>query len=189
MPGKPGGPDAKLLLIGIDGGTWDLLEPLMARGAMPELARLLERGARGVLRSVSPPLTPAAWATVLTGKNPGGHGIFDFRRTPSRFAAEQTTEYVSSRLLPRPYLYDRIGAAGKRVISINVPMTYPPHAINGCMITGMFTPRGNACTYPPELQGRLGDYEVDLRPGEGPQIDAWLLGKEEIGFTCHDTIY
>jgi len=171
----------KVLILGIDGGTWDLLDRLMSDGTMPRLAGLLEDGAKGVLRSVCPPLTPAAWATVLTGKGPGGHGVLDFRRTPSRFTPPEgrKREFVSSKLLPRPYLYDLVGNAGRRVVSINVPMTYPPHEINGLMITGMFTPRGSPFTYPPELQEKLGDYEVDLRPGEGPQVDAWLLGREE----------
>jgi len=172
----------RLLLIGIDGATWDWLDPLMADGTMPTCRDLVARGSHAVLRSVTPPLTPSAWATVLTGKNPGGHGIFDFSRTPSRFAPpdQQKAEYVSSKLLPRPYLYDLVGAAGKHVISINMPMTYPPHQINGCMITGMFTPRGSSSTFPADLQERLADYEVDLKPGEGPQVDAWLLGEEEI---------
>jgi len=171
----------RVLVIGIDGGTWDVLDPLMSDGTMPNLADLTAQGAKGVLHSVYPPLTPPAWATVLTGKDPGGHGIFDFRRTLSRFAppSSRTREFVSSRALPRPYVYDLIGEAGKRIISINVPLTYPPHKINGLMVTGMFTPRGSAFTYPASLQEKLQGYEIDLPPGEGPQMADWLLKEEK----------
>jgi len=172
---------SRVLVIGIDGGTWDLLDPLMSDGTMPKLKDLLRGAARGVLRSVDPPLTPAAWSTVLTGKDPGGHGIFDFLRTFSGFSTLKGRDryVVSSRLLPRPYLYDHLGNAGKRVISINVPLTYPPHEINGLMVTGMFTPRGSDFTHPASLREKLKDYEIDLGPGEGPQMATWLLSLEE----------
>ena len=66
------------LRSGLDGATWDVLEPLIQDGWLPNLARLREQGAWGSLRSVFPPLSPVAWTGVMTGKNSGKHGIFEF---------------------------------------------------------------------------------------------------------------
>src|SRR5215510_8268142 len=66
----------RVLLIGLDGASFRLLQPLITAGELPELARLMDRGCHGELRSIFPSLTPPAWSTVVTGKNPGKHGIF-----------------------------------------------------------------------------------------------------------------
>ena len=68
----------KVFVLGLDGATWDVLEPLIQDGLLPNLARLREQGAWGSLRSVFPPLSPVAWTGVMTGKNSGKHGIFEF---------------------------------------------------------------------------------------------------------------
>ena len=69
-----------MLIIGLDGATFDVLKPLMAEGRMPRLKEAIAAGASGLLRSTVPPITPAAWTTFLTGKNPARHGIIDFER-------------------------------------------------------------------------------------------------------------
>ncbi len=68
----------KLLVIGLDGGTFTLLRPWMAEGNLPNLAGLAATGVSGVLESTCPPLTAPAWSSFMTGMNPGKHGIFDF---------------------------------------------------------------------------------------------------------------
>ncbi|MHC4698200.1 MAG: alkaline phosphatase family protein, partial [Planctomycetota bacterium] len=78
---RQGGSAARrVLIIGLDGATFDVLDPMMAEGRMPRLKQVIESGASGVLRSTIPPITPAAWTTFLTGKQPGTHGIIDFER-------------------------------------------------------------------------------------------------------------
>ena len=85
----------KTLLIGLDGATFTVLDPLMERGVMPFLQRLAARGVRAPLRTVMPPLTPPAWTSLMTGKRPGQHGVFDFfqKETPDseyfHFASSQ----------------------------------------------------------------------------------------------------
>ncbi len=69
---------SKVFVLGLDGATWDMLRPLLDQGLMPRLARLIERGASGRLQSVFPPLSPVAWTGVMTGKNSGKHGVFEF---------------------------------------------------------------------------------------------------------------
>ena len=64
-------------MVGWDGADWDILDPLLAAGELPHLARLIERGRRGVSRSCTPSHSWAAWPTFLTGRDPAGHGVFD----------------------------------------------------------------------------------------------------------------
>jgi predicted AlkP superfamily phosphohydrolase/phosphomutase/tetratricopeptide (TPR) repeat protein len=68
----------KVALIGLDGADWELIDPLMARGELPNLARLKSRGAWGNIKSMNPMLSPLLWTSVATGKPPEEHGILDF---------------------------------------------------------------------------------------------------------------
>src|SRR3954453_2482818 len=71
---------AQTILVGLDGATFDVLDRLVAEGTMPFLGSLLAGGCSARLRTVVPPLTPAAWTSLATGGPPGRHGIFDFVR-------------------------------------------------------------------------------------------------------------
>src|SRR2546430_10454414 len=74
---------AKVLIIGLDGATWRVLEPWARDGRLPNLAVLMARGSWGPLRSTVPALTLPAWSSLATGRNPGGHGVFAFPRLRS----------------------------------------------------------------------------------------------------------
>jgi predicted AlkP superfamily phosphohydrolase/phosphomutase len=127
---------ARLVIIGIDGGTFDLAAPWAREGVLPNIARLMERGAWGDMITTYPPITAAAWSSMLTGCNPGKHGVYDFLvRDPS------TEDVVDSRSIRQPTLWQMLSAAGRRVASINVPVTYPPTPVNGAMISGPLSPR------------------------------------------------
>src|SRR5947208_3650722 len=79
---------ANVLIIGLDGATWRVLEPWARAGRLPHLAGLMARGSWGTLRSTVPALTLPAWSSLTTGRNPGAHGVFAFRRlTSGRTAA------------------------------------------------------------------------------------------------------
>ena len=69
----------RLLILGLDGATWTVLDPMRRRGLMPNLDALLARSAHGTLRSIVPPVTTAAWTTMMTGCGPARHGVFDHR--------------------------------------------------------------------------------------------------------------
>ena len=73
----------KTLLIGLDGATFSILDPLVRDGVMPFLGRFMAQGVRGNLRSVIPPLTPPAWTSLMTGRSPGYPG--DLRFFPNGF--------------------------------------------------------------------------------------------------------
>ena len=140
----------KLLIIGLDGATFDVLDPLMAAGRMPALAEFVKNGAAGVLQSTKPPITPAAWTTFMTGKGPGRHGIVDFEKydvTSHKLTFNSTFE------IREKTLWEILSEKGLRVGSINVPMTYPPRPVNGFMISGFETPTIEAeFTWPRELK-------------------------------------
>lgn len=142
-----------VLLIGIDGGAFDVLDPLVAAGELPVLARLLARGTRAVLRSVVPSITPAAWSSFMTGKHPGKHGVYDFRvYDPAAYA----DAFVTSHALREPTLWQLLTAAGKRVAVVGLPMMYPPRADSGTIVAGFDSPSvASAFTKPPELRDRI----------------------------------
>ena len=68
----------KMLVLGLDGATWDVIFPLLQAGKMPNLKYLVDGGMWGYLNSTNPPMTLPSWSSMLTGCNPGKHGIFDF---------------------------------------------------------------------------------------------------------------
>ena len=142
----------KVLIIGIDGGTWTVLQPALERGYMPFLKTLADSGASGVLKSTIPAITPAAWGSFQTGMNPGDNGVFDFYRWDKN---RKTHHVVSSRDLALT-IWDMAGRQGKKVGLLNVPMTYPPKPVNGYMITGIMTPSlDSPFTYPAGLGQEL----------------------------------
>ena len=73
------------LFIGLDGCTFTVLDQMVSdlpgEGVtMPFMKSLMARGVRAKLRSTPNPLTPPAWTSIMTGKGPGEHGVFDFIR-------------------------------------------------------------------------------------------------------------
>jgi predicted AlkP superfamily phosphohydrolase/phosphomutase len=143
---------SKVLLIGLDGATFDVIGPLMEQGLMPNLRALVEEGTSGNLESTRPPITPAAWTTFMTGKGPGKHGIIDF----VRYDPEQNRLYLNNnQRISQKTIWSILSDKKYRVGSINVPMTFPPEEVNGFMISGFDTPTGEDFTWPQELQGEI----------------------------------
>ena len=123
----------KVLFIGLDGSTFDVLDPLMQKGLMPRLEAFIGEGVRGWLETTIPPITPTAWVSWMTGKNPGKHGVFEFllRRKGSTAMPDQP---VSARARDGLPFWDVLGQMGKRAIVTNMPCTYPPTMVNGVMV-------------------------------------------------------
>ncbi|HYR96869.1 MAG TPA: alkaline phosphatase family protein, partial [Candidatus Binatus sp.] len=132
---------ASLLVIGLDGATLDLIGPWAAEGRLPVLAGLLARGAWGRLRSTVPAATFPAWTSLVTGVNPGRHGVLDFtERVPGTYRVR----FVNGSHRRVPALWNRLSAAGRRVAVLTVPATYPPEAVNGVMVSGFDSPLATA---------------------------------------------
>lgn len=143
----------RVLVLGLDGGCWGILDSLIQDGFMPHLASLIASGSRGTLESTIPPVTAPAWATFQTGVLPGQHGIFGFRAFDPM---QKHSEFICSRDIPVKTLWEIVSSYGKKVIAVNVPLTYPAYEINGCMVTCMLTPDTKGCfTYPGELSDEI----------------------------------
>ena len=153
----------KLVVVGLDAATFDVIDPLVAAGDLPNLARLLEGGARGTLRSTTHPLTPLAWTTMATGVNAGKHGIWDFSE---RDASGYGLRLVNGSHSRAPGLWTRLSQAGRRVGIVNVPFTWPAPEVNGFALAGMdAAAREDGMTTPRELvhelQSRFGRLLLD----------------------------
>lgn len=169
----------RVFVIGLDGATFDLISPWAQAGHLPNLRRLTEIGAWGKLRTTIPPMTGPAWTSFMTGQNPGQHGIFDWiSRRPDSYDMAP----LSARQRRGRSLWSVASEAGRRVFAFNVPMTYPPEAINGTMIAGLpaVVPRPDiaspASAYD-EITGLVGDYILYPDPGQAYSdsgIDAFL---------------
>ena len=153
----------KLTIVGLDAATFDVIDPLLAGGDLPNLARLIERGARGPLRSTTHPLTPLAWTTMVTGVNAGRHGIWDFSERDETGYALRLVNGSSARA---PALWTRLSAAGHSVGVVNVPFTWPAPDVDGFVVAGMDAwARDDGMTTPraliAELHERFGVLRVD----------------------------
>lgn len=167
---------ARVLLIGLDGATLDLIEPWAAAGCLPHLRRLIQRGTCTRLQSTVPPASFPAWTSVVTGVNPGQHGIFDFsRRVPGTYRLE----FVNATYRRRPSVWRLLSQAGRRVAAIGFPCSYPPEPVNGLLIGGFDSPIttgiDRSFAFPPDLYDEIvrtvGPYELtgfqELHVGPG----------------------
>lgn len=154
----------KILVIGLDGATFYILDKMIDNGLMPNLAKIINNGVRGELTSIITTNSAAAWTSIMTGTNPGKHGIFEFRSRSYNDLYHKTV--VSSRSIKRPTLLQILSHNGKTVGSVNIPVTYPPTPINGFIVSGMLTPSiTHPATYPKNLYSELidtiGEYIID----------------------------
>ena len=152
-----------LTVIGLDSATFDVVDPMLAAGELPNLARLCDSGARGVLRSTTHPLTPHAWATIVTGVNAGRHGIWDFTE---RDETGYQLRLVNGSFRKAPAVWDRLRRSGRRTGIVNVPFTWPAPEVDGFAFAGFdAAAREQGLTYPEELRDelrqRFGSLELD----------------------------
>jgi predicted AlkP superfamily phosphohydrolase/phosphomutase len=122
----------RVLALGLDGADHELVTQLLSEGRLPTVARLAQEGSFGPLRSTIPAFTPTAWSSLLTGLNPGRHGIFNFSTNPNRVPAR--LESAASRV--GAPIWRALGAAGLRSAFLFIPFTYPAEEIDGVVVTG-----------------------------------------------------
>jgi predicted AlkP superfamily phosphohydrolase/phosphomutase len=169
----------RVLVIGLDGATFDLIEPWVADGDLPALGQLMREGSFGRLRSVVPPMTAPAWTSFGTGTNPGKHGLYDWI---ARKAGTYRFLPVTAIDCHVPTIYRLLSDVGRRVLALNVPMTYPPLPVNGLVVSGLPAPSTKVTiSYPPtlyqEIVDAIGDYVLYPDPGQAYSdagVDAFL---------------
>jgi predicted AlkP superfamily phosphohydrolase/phosphomutase len=175
----------RVFIIGWDGATFDLIRPWVAEGKLPNVAKLMETGTHGPLRSTLPPWTFPAWNTFMTGKNPGKHGIFDFFRIrPGTY----DLDFVNGGHRRAATFWQILSAAGRSVVSISVPCTFPPEPVNGVMISGFDVPGGGGPgssvdargMYPPEFCEEL-NKNVGPHPVGAAGVQEINSGRPDLG--------
>jgi predicted AlkP superfamily phosphohydrolase/phosphomutase len=166
--------DAPLVVIGWDGATWDLLEAWVRQGRLPNLARLMAAGAHGTLRSTPLPLSPAAWSTIITGQNPGKHGVFDwFERRLGSYAVD----YVHTGRVGAVPLWQYFNQGGRRIGIFCPPMLYPAVPLDGFMVSGMAAPNPGSpgFAFAREL---LAELETAIGPFQAAETGFYQYGRE-----------
>ena len=143
----------RVLILGLDGATWSVLDPMRRRGVMPNLDALLRDAAHGVLTSVDPPVTTAAWTSMATGCTPARHGVFDHRYYD---AASDRMKVNHSGRVRVPNVWRILSDAGRTSACLNVPGLFPPPQIDGVVVSGMDAPHLDAALRgSPEFAARL----------------------------------
>jgi predicted AlkP superfamily phosphohydrolase/phosphomutase len=158
-----------IIHIGIDGGSFKVLDALARRGVMPEYSALVEQGGRARLRSTTPWFTVPAWISWMTGIRAERHGLIYWTATAARDYWERggaAGRFVASTDIRYPTVFRILSNAGHRVASLNMPVTFPPPDVDGVMVPGFLAPTDSGrVAHPPGFLDRYPDYRVDLEEG------------------------
>jgi hypothetical protein len=120
---EPLGRPNRVLVFGIDGGTWDVMLPMLEKGELPNIKKLYDTGIHGVLESRPPAISPVVWTTIFTGKPYTVHGVMNWKTSQSQHRKVKA-------------LWDITSELGRKTDVFNVPSTWPPTPVSGVMISG-----------------------------------------------------
>ncbi len=153
----------KVFLLGLDGMTLRIVEPYVKADLLPNFKKIMEQGCYGILRSTIPAITGPGWVSLATGKNPGKHGVYEFRKRQG-YKTELITKCTSPHAEP---IWKILSRNGEKVTIASVPFTYPPDEVNGIMISGLMTPGVNTdFVFPHQLKHDIfeliPDYTIDI---------------------------
>jgi predicted AlkP superfamily phosphohydrolase/phosphomutase len=164
----------KLIILGWDAATWDLLKPWIKEGELPNLVGLMEKGAHGTLLSTPLPVSPAAWTTIITGKNPAKHNVFDWF---SRDDGSYDVTYVNTDQIMTRTLWDYINDSGLRIGVFNLPMIYPAPQLDGFLLSGLAAPNPTASDFgfPRNL---ISEIEEKIGPYWHAETNVYKYGRE-----------
>ena len=177
----------RVVIVGWDGASWELLDMLLASGRLPNLASLLRAGHRAPLRSTRPPVTAPAWVSMATGVNAGRHGCFDFNRPDVNLSSLRSLQSWDIR---EKTLYETLDERGRRFVLVNLPGTYPP--LTGQITLTSLLTAGDDAVFPPpimekhpELRGYRVFPDTSLRArGERTAYLADIRDVERARFGC-----
>lgn len=153
--GVPAAPAAeapgRVVLFGIDGADWQVIDPLVASGRMPNMARVVREGSHGVLRSMQPSASPSLWTTIATGVSPDRHGIHGFvvgegmeetgPNAETRAAERDPTgrnpavRPVTSAMRKAPAFWNILGRYGHRSGVVGWLVTWPAEPVEGYVVS------------------------------------------------------
>jgi len=143
----------KVLVLGLDCATPQLVFDRW-RQDLPTLSGLMDEGIYGKLESSNPPITVPAWSCMMSSKDPGQLGFYGFRNRKDH--SYDGLFFANSSSVKEDRVWDILGRAGKKVILVGIPQTYPPRPVNGDLITCFLTPDTRSqYTYPPALKAEV----------------------------------
>jgi predicted AlkP superfamily phosphohydrolase/phosphomutase len=163
----------RVLFLGFDGVPHSRVASLIERGELPHMTRLAAEGSLVQMDSVVPTVSSVAWASFMTGCNPGRHNIYGFvDRKPRSY----DVYLPNARDLRAPTLWEHLSQAGKRVFVMGIPVTYPPREVNGVLVSGFLATDLAKATYPPAVADDLKrmNYVID--------VDAWKAREDRDAF-------
>lgn len=154
----------KIVVIGLDCLTPQLVFDQW-QDELPTLSRLREQGIWGPLESTVPPITVPAWSSMMTGRDPGELGFYGFRNRGDHGYGELL--FATSALVPDKRVWDLLSDAGRDVVVLGVPQTYPPTPVRGYLVSCFLTPSTESeYTYPSslkqEIASAVGEYILDV---------------------------
>lgn len=149
----------RTVIIGLDGVPYELLKDFSEKGVMPNTKRLISMGTLKKMRSSIPAVSSVAWSSIITGVNPGEHGIFGFTDFPLH---TYRLSFPNFSQLKMPTFWENDNS--KRYVIVNVPSTYPARDLNGILISGFVALDLEKAVYPdsiiPDL--RAMNYRIDV---------------------------
>ncbi len=148
----------KTVVIGMDGVPLRLIEELTDSGDMPNCAHLRKEGYLSSMHSAVPEVSNVNWSSIVTGANPGEHGIYGFTEL---IPGTHTVCFPDRRALKAPPFWSD---NSKRYVLLNIPAMYPAPEVNGVFVSGFVAPDLDKAVKPmDELEYlRSIDYEVDV---------------------------
>lgn len=162
----------RMVIIGLDGMPFRLINDLAENGVMPSTRKIIREGIFKQMESSIPEISSVAWSSIITGANPGQHGIFGFTDIP---LGTYRLCFPSFNDLRMPPFWKQEGN-GRSVI-INVPSTYPAASLDGVLIAGFVSLDLQRATYPPSLVPKLNElgYNIDVDSGKAHKsLDLFL---------------
>ncbi|MFQ6032153.1 MAG: alkaline phosphatase family protein, partial [Candidatus Zixiibacteriota bacterium] len=155
----------RVFVLGLDGVPYSMVSGLVAKGKgdWPNFANIFGKKSVVPMHSVIPTISSVAWSSFMTGKNPAKHNIFGFiDRVPNPFRIYIPT----GKNMKSETLWEILSKNDKRVIVMNVPVTYPPRQVNGILVSGFLATDLEKATYPREISSILKDmgYIIDVDP-------------------------
>ncbi|MBC8104166.1 MAG: alkaline phosphatase family protein [Cytophagales bacterium] len=163
--------EPKVLLIGWDAADWRVIDPLLAQGKMPNLARFLQQGVRGNIATLHPPLSPMLWTSIATGKRAYKHGIHGFTEpTPDGRGVRPITNLART----TKAVWNILHQAGKTSNVVGWWPSHPAEPIRGVMVSNDYQkiaggldqpwPMPEGTVHPPRLAVPLSEFR--LHPAE-----------------------
>jgi len=145
----------KVIIIGFDGGTWKALKPMLEKGELPALKKIIDRGVSSNLLSTVPCRSGVAITTFYTGKNPCKWGLLDFPCfDPDVVRYEKIREKHKA-------VWDILGNHDKKSAVVNLPATFPPTPTRGVMVAGFSVSEDYDYTYPKEFKEKIAGFHSE----------------------------